>query len=246
MCDHWMPTLTLSLTLEQFHQLPRNSAYKYEYLNGQAVLSPTARHYHALLDLTPLPVPDDAVLRPVRTADWADLAPVFAGAIARIQPYGSLDDATRHRAAEEALERTRSGGDGPLIEQASLVALYLGQPVGAIFTTLLPDGDPSDFDSYHWLEPPPPQCIERRLGRPHLTWIFVSPLQRGHGTGTALLAACVRELLNMGFTQLLTTFMIGNDSSTLWHWRNGFRLLAHPLSKRLMKQRWEEYQRKKE
>ncbi|MBL8797886.1 MAG: hypothetical protein JNM56_28570, partial [Planctomycetia bacterium] len=128
MCDHWMPTLKLPLTLEQFQELPRNSAFKYEYLNGQAIVSPTARHFHALLDLTPLPIPDDAVLRPLRPSDWADLAPIFSGAFARIQPFGSLDDATRLKAATEALERTRTGGDGPLIEQASFVALYLGEP----------------------------------------------------------------------------------------------------------------------
>jgi hypothetical protein len=60
----------------------------------------------------------------------------------------------------------------------------------------------------------------------------VSPTRAGWGTGTALLAAAVNSLLGLGFTELLTTFMIGNDSSMLWHWRNGFRLLAHPASPR--------------
>src|SRR2546423_464085 len=31
MCDDWMPVIRLPLTLDQFHQLPRNPAYKYEY-----------------------------------------------------------------------------------------------------------------------------------------------------------------------------------------------------------------------
>ena len=117
--------------------------------------------------------------------------------------------------------------------------LQVFPPIGAILITLLPHGDPCDWDSYSWAEAPPADCIERRLGRPHLTWIFVSPTDRGFGTGTALLAASVHALLALGFTQLLSTFMAGNDQSILWHWRNGFQLLAHPGSVRLMRKRWQ-------
>jgi len=242
MCDHWMPNIVLPLTLEQYRQLPRNSAYKYEFLDGKAYLTPYSKHYHALLELTPQPVPAGVQLRPVHLRDWTELLPVFAAAFARIQPYGSLDEETRFRAAQEALERTRTGGDGPWIEQASFVALEEGQPLGAIFITLLPATDPSDWNSYHWDHTPPADCIEKRLGRPHLTWIFLDPLGTGWGTGTALLAAAGRALLQLGYTELLSTFMIGNDSSMLWHWRNGFRLLAHPGSKRLNQQRWRDRQ----
>jgi L-amino acid N-acyltransferase YncA len=55
--------------------------------------------------------------------------------------------------------------------------------------------------------------------------------------GTALLAAATRELLRLGYTELLSTFMLGNDSSMLWHWRNGFRLLAYPGSVRRIRQK---------
>jgi GNAT superfamily N-acetyltransferase len=93
--------------------------------------------------------------------------------------------------------------------------------------TLLPAGDPTDVDNYYWRQPPPADCIANRQGRPHLTWIFVSPLEAGCGVGTALLDAAGNSLLDMGFTQLLTTFIYGNDSSMLWHWRNGFRLIKN-------------------
>src|SRR5437588_294883 len=124
MCDEWMPALQLPLTWEQFLQLPRNPAYKYEYLEGKAFLSPRPSHY--------------------------------------------------------------------------------------------------------WAEPPPTDCIARRLGRPHLTWIFVAPSLAGGGVGTGLLSAAVSVLLTMGFRELVTTFIAGNDSSMLWHWRNGFQLLPYP------------------
>jgi GNAT superfamily N-acetyltransferase len=239
MCDDWMPTFRLTLTREQFERLPRNSAYRYELLDGQAYLSPRPVHYHALLDLRPIEGNPDVQLRRLRDGNWEELVPLFAVSFHHIQPFGGLDEATRLEAARRALERTRTGGDGPWIEQASFVAgSEPGRPDGAILITLLPDRDPCDWSSYGWREPPPADCVQRRLGRPHLTWVFVSPLDTGRGIGTALLAAAVRELLGLGYTELASTFMIGNDSSMLWHWRNGFRLLAHPGSPRLLERRW--------
>jgi hypothetical protein len=65
----------------------------------------------------------------------------------------------------------------------------------------------------------------------------VSPASAGHNVGTALLSAAVRGLLGLGYTELVTTFMLGNESSMLWHWRNGFRLLPYPGSPRRARQR---------
>jgi GNAT superfamily N-acetyltransferase len=245
MCDEWMPLIKLPLTPEQFRQLPRNAAYKYEYVDDQAYLSPRARHYHAMLDLRPLEVEGGIMVQRLELQDLDRLVDVFAEAFRGVQPYGSLDDATRREAARQALERTRGGGDGPWVPQASFLALGAesSTPMGAILITLLPGGDPCDGTSYYWDEPPPADCIERRLGRPHLTWIFVSPLHAGQGVGTALLAGSVRELLHMGYTELASTFLAGNDSSMLWHWRNGFRLLAYPLSLRQLRQRRRDRQR---
>jgi GNAT superfamily N-acetyltransferase len=238
MCDDWMPLVELPLTIAEFRQLPRNSAYKYEYLDNRAYLSPRPKHYHAMLDLRPITVSEPVDVAPLKSDDLMDFTHLFAGAFRYIQPYGCLDDAGRLEAAKHAMERVRSGGDGPLIERASFVALENAKPVGVMLVTILPDSDPCDFDGFEWHGPPPPDWLERKLGRPHLTWVFVSPLSRGHGIATALLAASVRELLALGYTQMLSTFMLGNDSSTLWHWRNGFRLLSHPGSYRLMKERW--------
>ncbi len=74
--------------------------------------------------------------------------------------------------------------------------------------------------------------MARRLGRPHLTWIFVHPFAAGQGAGTALLRAATRGLLALGYAELASTFLLGNESSTLWHWRNGFRLAGSPWSRR--------------
>jgi hypothetical protein len=228
-----MPHLELTLTSEQLHRLPRHPAYRYEHSFGTAWLTPRPRFYHALLDLRPLAdAPRDQRVRRMRPNDWAPLVPVFAEAFRAQQPFGGLEDGPRHEAAEKALEQTRSGGDGPLIEQACFVLTSGGALLGAILPTLLPAGDPTEPDSYYWLDPPPRDCVERRLGRPHLTWVFVVPAEVGGGLGTALLHATARALLALGFEELASTFLLGNDSSMLWHWRCGFQLLPYPLSRR--------------
>jgi GNAT superfamily N-acetyltransferase len=240
MCDEWMPTLKLAISHDEWRRLPRNAAYKYEYVNGRAWLSPRPKFYHALLDLAPLldrPLGGrggDMTIRPLRDDDWGELVPVFSGAFDHQQPFSGLGDEERLVAARRSLAYTRDGGDGPLIPAACFTARDAAHagPAGAILVTLLPDVDPTEWGAFHWKEPPPPDVLERRAGRPHLTWVFVGPFHAGAGVGTTLLDAAVRSLLEMGYTQLASTFLAGNDSSMLWHWRNGFRLLAYPGSKR--------------
>src|SRR5947208_765300 len=76
----------------------------------------------------------------------------------------------------------------------------------------------------------PPDAAARGLARPHLTWVFVAPLYTGHGIGSALLVHAGNALLSLGFSDLASTFSLGNESSTLWHWRNGFALMPYPAS----------------
>ena len=68
---------------------------------------------------------------------------------------------------------------------------------------------------------------------PHLTWIFVNPWTARQGVGSALLDAVVRGLRSEGYDRLGSSFLLGNDSSTLWHWRNGFRLISFTGAYRL-------------
>ena len=106
------------------------------------------------------------------------------------------------------------------------------RPVGAILVTLVPPVDLDDFWGLQWKTPPPPDCVERRLGHAHLTWIFVGPRLAGSGIGSALLAHASNGLIELGYTELISSFILGNESSMLWHWRNGFELLSYSGSKR--------------
>jgi GNAT superfamily N-acetyltransferase len=232
-----MKVVRLRMSLRQFHRLPRCPAYKYEYFGGRAVLTPRPKLYHALLDLrtfAPPPDGDRPPVRPVREDEWDDLAALFSAAFRDRPPLLGLDDAARRAAAREILEFTRTGGDGPLIPSACLVAECdrVGGAMGGLLTTLTPGGDLSAWGACLWPEPPAADVLERRLGRPHLTWVFVHPLAAGRGAGAALLAAAARELRTLGYDELASTFMLGNEASTLWHWRHGFTLAAAPWSMR--------------
>ncbi|MCC6419551.1 MAG: hypothetical protein IT429_15060 [Gemmataceae bacterium] len=245
MCDEWMSGLVLPLSAEVFRRLPRNPAYRYDHVNGKGHISPRPKHYHAVLPLPPPagieppePTPDLAV-RSVEASDLTALESVFAAAFHRVEPFAALEQEALRAAAHRCLTRTASGDDGPWVREASFVAVaQSGQPTGALLVTLLPDGDPCDWDSYHWREPPPTDCVERRLGRPHLTWVFVAPLRAAQGAGTALLAAAARRLQEMGYAALYSTFLLGNDSTVLWHWRSGFQLLPFSGSFRHIGQRF--------
>ncbi len=225
MIDDWFSTIELPLTIEQFHQLPRNPAYKYEYFDGHAWLSPRPHWCYAILDLQIFVRPaggiashEKLVIRPLQEADWPQLPELLAAAFHRVQPFASLTDDTRLKAAEDCLGHTRAGGDGSFVDDACMVAARDDGPVGAILITLPPD---------------PP--LKSAAGLPHVTWIFVSPRVTRHGIGTGLLDAAVQGLLQLGFARLASGFLVGNEASMLWHWQAGFKLLEQPWSMRAIR-----------
>jgi GNAT superfamily N-acetyltransferase len=239
MSDVWMPTLTMKLTRNEFDRLPRHPSYKYELISGETLISPWPRYGHGQLRLTRFRVERDDVakaeLRQVTAADEPALVPIFRAAFRQVQPYASLDDAIFQKATTAALKQTFDGGDGPLIEDASFVAIEKGAIVGAILITLVPGGDPSESESFVWHAEPPRDLWRKVKAQPHLTWIFVKRQGQSVGVGTQLLQAAVRVLKRQGYKSLWTTFLIGNDSSVMWHWRNGFELMPAMFSKR---RRW--------
>ena len=236
MCDEWMQAVQIALTPEQFQRLPRNSAYRYLYYEHQAWITPQARFHHALLDLaSPREKPrertnGDVVLRPLLPGDWISLPKLFAQAFRGTQPFASLNSDTLAQAAQGCLNQTQAGGDGPVIESSSQLAYLQGSEdlVGACLITLLPAENPTEQNSYSWQEPPPADAVANCLGRPHLTWIVVDAPFAGRGIGTTLLQAACQQLQQLGYQELASTFLLGNDASMLWHWRNGFRLLPSP------------------
>lgn len=233
--DHWFPRITLPMTWSQFRTLPQHPAYRYEYLEGQARLTARLRRYHALLTLPASRVTaseSGARLRPINEATWRKLPPVFAEAFAATAPLSFLGPEQRLAAATDCLERTRNGEHGLLVESASFVAVERDRIEAAIVITLLQAGDLERFDDPQWGEPPPADALESRWGRPHVTWVLTAPGAARRGLASALLKRSAQALTELGYRELASTFLLGNEASLLWHWKNGFRLLSYVGSPR--------------
>jgi hypothetical protein len=242
MRDEWFPHIAFPIPIEQFHQIPKSPLYKWEYWNGEARLSARPKSYHCLLDLKSGPVADSVIvhrneilrIRPLNELDWDQLPEVFSAAFSHIVPFCGMEDLVAMEAARCCLDRTRIGGEGPLVEQACFVAANQNdEPCGAALITLTRDIDLTSLDRLHW-ETPPDRALERGLGRPHLTWVFVPPLLSRHGVGSAMLGHAVNALVKLSYHELGSTFWLGNESSALWHWMNGFRLVSWVGSPRAM------------
>jgi GNAT superfamily N-acetyltransferase len=102
-----------------------------------------------------------------------------------------------------------------------------------MLVSLIPRRSEGQWWNGLWDEPPPSDAISTRMGRPHLTWVFVGPAHASCGIGSQLLARAVAALDKLGYTDIASTFLVGNDPSVMWHWRNGFRLLRHAASCRI-------------
>jgi hypothetical protein len=216
--DRQYRSVELIITIDEFHRLPRNAAYKYEYFGGRGVLSPRPKAFNCVRDLSPVGA-DPVEVRPLSRAEAPQLADLFFGAVRQTQPFQSLTNEQARAAADECFGKTHGGEDGPPIEAAWFQAYEPRREhvAGGILITLVPDAVLTDPFAGTWKSPPPPDDVERRLGVPHLTWVFVSPWEARHGIGTALLDASLRVLRDMGFTALASTFLLDNGPSALWH-----------------------------
>lgn len=223
--DRCFEVIDLDISHEEFQRLPRNLAYKYEYFDGHALLTPRPKIQFARLELPhslklTADLERDSVSPTVRAldaTDWRELRHAFAFAFERMPPFGTLPRERRLPAAEDALRETRDGLHGEVVENASCVALDGDARAGACIITLptMASWQPQEMS-----------------GQPHLSWIFVSPMAWRQGVASALLSHAAKQLEALGHCGLYSTLLVGNAPSTFWHWRMGFCLLEDPLSLR--------------
>lgn len=215
MIDDWFRPIELTIPFSVFATLPRHAAYKYEYFDGRAVLTPRPRHLQATVDLALFQAVKSPFIRQLQPQDWPHVADLHAAAFRHVPPFGALDDPSRVDAARASLARTRAADDGAVLDAACMVAVDPDDDrrlAGAIIITSLPGGGEQ---------------------RPHLTWIMVHPWRFGQGLGSQLLASSATALREVGYRELRSTFLVGNERSALWHWRNGFRLESNRHGLRL-------------
>lgn len=248
MPDDWYQQIVLPLTWEQFHQLPRNPDYKYEYFGSEAVLTPRPLCFDAVLNLTPRPNAGALIanrgrltLRALGGGDWPHLPGLLAAAFWRIPPFGSLNDEERMEAAADCVSKTQKGTYGPLVREACFVAAgdEPGHLTGAIIVTLRPVVRERERRGGTGAEPLglAHEQSQAQPERPYVTWIFVAPYEVRYGIGSALLDCTANALLHAGHRELWSSFSLGNPSSILWHWRNGFHVIESAFSRRAMMRR---------
>ena len=153
MLGDWFRCLELRISFAEFERLPHHPAYKYEYLGGRAVLTPRPRYQRAVLRLTAFsrPTSRSSLLAkvdflPLQAGDWTCLPDLLAAAFRSVPPLAALSDELRLTAAQECVQRTRAGSDGPAVEPACFVAVDPGQArrlEGAVLITLIQKRDPT-------------------------------------------------------------------------------------------------------
>jgi GNAT superfamily N-acetyltransferase len=233
------------MSFESYKRLPRHPAYKFEYWEGQLRIVPRWQSHSMFLELRPpeaCPRVDDsciASIRPLAGGDWDVLPEVLADAFEDTPTLGLLDRRRRVWAARDWLRSTRDGDEGSLIEAASVIAVDReddAQVLGALVVTVMAGWMLSSYAGRRPAVPPPPPHLAEGQDQPQISWIFVRRVASGQGVATALLASASSSLWDLGYRELASATHRGNDSSMAWHWRNGFRLLPHPESIRLI--RW--------
>lgn len=238
MLDDWFRTIELRITIDEFHRLPRVAGYKHEYLGERCVLTPRPRNGYAVLDLARFRPLDSqnrelegVTVRRVEDKDWDELGPLCGAAFHRVPPFSALSDDERAAAGADCMAFVRSGGDGPLVPAASMVAAddEDGRPRGALLVVLKPAG--YRLDPWRHERPPVVEgAVAPAPTQAHVDWVFVSPWLANRGVASAMLARTVEVLRAAGHASLTSSFMIGNGESMAWHWRNGFELLPYPGS----------------
>lgn len=231
MLDEKFPEITLPLSAEQLSRLPRNPAYAYRVQGNEVRLTPEPKVLHALLSFEKSSqaavASDEFSIRKLSGADWPEVRRLFFDAFSASQPFSLLPVAEAQDLADECVNRTEQGEDGPLVESACHVMLESRSQriVGAALVTLTPAGPLTDFSHPDWKAIPPDNAVAEKWGRPHLTWVFVSPSFSRQGLARRLLHSSIAELQQLGFVEMSSTFLADNTPSLLWHWQMGFE---HP------------------
>ena len=256
--EHW-PVIRFPASWETYERIPNHPGWKWEYFGGEVVATPRPKSHYCVksfgegdpLDAVPPDLRDaetdggDPVsVRRLADDDWDALPALLVRAFCRTAPFAQMPEGRASEVAAECMANVRAGKWGPLIGPASLVVEGVPslrrfeddaapEPLGVVLVTAYrPSGDDDPLFEWRPAQDPPADWLDASWGRPHLTWAFVDFWDARHGLGTRLLTDACRALRDLGYGELTSTFLMGNDRSAFWHWRNGFRLLTGPYSMR--------------
>ena len=210
MRTEWMRMTEMMMGIEDWRRLPRNAAYKYEYVEGKAQITPEPVCFDVVLkfkrfrsDVARGQWRSDLRVRRMVDRDSEALPGLMARAFVGVSPFATLSGEELEAVAKESMADTLSGCDGELLRSSCVVAEKdQGELIGAALVTL-------------------------RKGKsgamvPMLTWVFVSRWERRRGVGKQLLGSVIDACTELGYRQIGSVVCSGNHASMIWHWREGF------------------------
>jgi GNAT superfamily N-acetyltransferase len=191
-------------SIELLRRLPRHPDWRYEFFDGQAVLSPRSRPLD-LLRPTALPILEARLDVEVRALDSRSDRPAVAALLFDVwrgeDPYRTLENPAEFLGSE--VERG--------LDTAEFGAVALDS--GAICAAALVHGGSS--------------------GVPTLSWLTVARDTRERGLATALLRLITTTLSARGTSELASAASGANTPSLRWHLTRGFQLAEDPLRETL-------------
>jgi len=200
------------MTVEEYHLLPGDPAWKVEYIDGEAVWEPRHNVVTLIVPVTVRAAQAPCLIRPVQEGDRAALEAGYAGAFAdTIDLYGYSPEAMTRSAARDVGAAYQ---EDPAIRAASHVALAGEDLIGSALVARFETG-------------------------PHLDVLFVRACWRRGGVARALVAAMVNALYAQGEMALSSFHHIGNQASAAWHRSAGFMEIPDLMIARL---RWRAHQ----
>jgi GNAT superfamily N-acetyltransferase len=191
------------MSLDDFLRLPRHPDWRYELIEGEALLSPRPRplRFRRPTDVAVPGVPvQDAEVRAVDGGrDRDDLVELLMDLWSDEDPYRSFEEDVRREELRREVERSLERPD----ELEGAVVTKLRGLSGAV--------------------------LVMRSSPPALSWLSVRRGMRGRGLATALLSVVVDGLAARGEGELASYASVANVPSVRWHLACGFELISDPL-----------------
>ncbi|MBL8796055.1 MAG: GNAT family N-acetyltransferase [Planctomycetia bacterium] len=201
------------MSFARFQGLPRRVGWQYWYGDGKAHIAPAKLHVELVLDLQTREFECREGMRPVIPADAKCLEIPFLEAFAWAPEYADYSAARFARTGREYCQRffgTVRGEWSP----CSIIAEHQSEIIGAAL-------------------------IKRRPQDHLLDCLFVAPRFARQGWATAMVGHVIRQLLELGETQLHSYVHLANEPSLAWHRLFGFRELPNL---RIAAHRWRAYE----